>query len=84
LIEGDKQFFYNKLLSDLSVTDSSKYVSDREKLELLEFRKPLGDFGKISDREVCLIKKYKNLKLVIFMGSHEMLTEFAFNELLVD
>ncbi|VAW22551.1 G-D-S-L family lipolytic protein [hydrothermal vent metagenome] len=74
--------FYNKLISDLSVTDSSKYVSDKEKLELLEYRRPLGDFGKISGRDICLIKEFKNIKLVIFEGNHEMLTEFALNELL--
>ncbi|NOY95321.1 MAG: prolyl oligopeptidase family serine peptidase [Chlorobi bacterium] len=74
--------FYNKLMSDLSVTDSSKYVSDKEKLELLEYRRPLGDFGKISGRDICLIKEFQNIKLVIFEGNHEMLTEFALNELL--
>jgi hypothetical protein len=74
--------FYNKLLSDLSVTDSSKYVSDKEKSQLLASRGPLGDFGKISGRSVCLIKEFKNVKLTIFDGDHEMLTEFALNELL--
>jgi len=74
--------FYNKILSDLGVTDSSLYVTDKEKLQLLEYRAPLGDYGKISGRNVCLIKNYKNIKLTIFEGNHEMLTEFAFNELL--
>ncbi len=74
--------FYNKLLADLSVTDSSKYVSNNEKLKLLEYRKPLGDYGKIADRAICLKKTFKNIKLVIFNGNHEMLTEYAFNELI--
>ncbi len=74
--------FYNKLLTDMSVADSSKYVSPAEKLKLLEFRKSLGDYGSINGREVSLIKSFKNIKLVIFKGNHEMLTEFALNELL--
>lgn len=73
--------FYNKLLGDLSVTDSAKYVSDREKLRLLEFRKPLGDFGQIAGRDICLVKEYGNIKLLVFEGNHEMLTEYAFEEL---
>lgn len=74
--------FYNKLLSDLSVADSSKYVSDQEKLHLLEYRRPLGEFGNIGDREVCLVKEFKNIRLTIFQGNHEMLTDFALDDLL--
>jgi len=74
--------FYNKVLSDLSVTDSTKYVSDREKLHLLEYRKPTGDFGTIAGRDICLLKKHGNIKLTVFEGNHEMLTEYAFNELM--
>ena len=55
---------------------------DKEKLQLLEYRKPLGEYGKISDRNICLIKEFKNIKLIIFEGTHELLTEFAFNELI--
>ena len=76
--------FYNKVLSDLTVKDSSKFVSDFEKLELLEHRRKLGNFGKIADREVFLRKDYKNIKLVIFEGNHEMLPEYALDELLLD
>lgn len=74
--------FYNKLLTDLKVTDSSKYISDAEKLKLLESRKPLGDYGKIADRDICLVKEYGNIRITIFTGGHEMLQEYAFNELL--
>ncbi|WP_296701436.1 prolyl oligopeptidase family serine peptidase [Algoriphagus sp.] len=74
--------FYNKLLSDLSVTDSTKYVSDRERLRLLEFRKPLGDFGQISGRKVILLKETNNIKLTLFEGGHEILTKYAFEELI--
>lgn len=74
--------FYNKLLTDMSVSDTLKYVSTSEKLELLEKREPLGEFGKIADRKICLKKESGNLSLSIFEGDHEMLTEFALNELL--
>lgn len=74
--------FYNKVLNDISHTDSSNYVNDSEKLKLLEYRKALGDFGKIADRRVFLKKKSGNLSLILFEGNHEMLAEFAFNELI--
>jgi hypothetical protein len=74
--------FYNKVLADLSVTDPEQFVTQGEKYSLLQYRKALGDFGKISDRTICLEKEYKNIKLVIFEGGHEMLPEYALNELL--
>ncbi len=74
--------FYNKLLSDLGVEDSSEFVSDQEKLKLLEFRQSLGEFGKIAERDIFLEKRYHNIKLVIFEGNHEILPGYAFNELL--
>ena len=74
--------FYNKLLADLIVVDSSRYVSNSEKLNLLEFRKPLADFGQIGNRDICLIKETGNLRLTIFTGMHEMLIKYAIDELL--
>ncbi|MEI6950814.1 prolyl oligopeptidase family serine peptidase [Paraflavisolibacter sp. H34] len=74
--------FYNKLLTDLSVKDKTKYVSVPEKLHLLEFRRPLGNFGNIGDRKVCLKKEYGNARLTLFEGNHEMLPEYALDELL--
>ena len=74
--------FYNKLLNDLGATDSSAYISDSEKLKLLEYEKPLGDYGKIGGRDVCLVKKYKNLRIIFFTGGHEMLQQYAFDELM--
>ena len=76
--------FYNKLLTDMSVSDTLKYVSTSEKLKLLEKREPIGEFGNIADREIYLKKEFGNLSLIIFEGNHEMLTEFALNELLED
>ena len=74
--------FYNKLLADLGVSDTSAYVTAHEKLQLLEFRKPMGNFGSIADRKVCLVKEFDNIRLTIFEGNHEMLTAFALRELL--
>ena len=44
--------YYNKVLSDLSVTDNLKYVSPSEKLNLIEKRQALNEFGTISDRKI--------------------------------
>ncbi len=74
--------FYNKVLKDRMVSDSSSYVTDSEKLNLLEYRKALGNFGNIADRKIFLKKQSGNLGLTIFEGNHEMLTEYAFNELI--
>jgi esterase/lipase len=73
--------FYNKLLKDLKVSDKKYYVSKRDINYLLKFRKPRGDLGKIADRTICLAKQYKNIKLTIFNGGHEMLTDYAFTQL---
>ena len=74
--------FYNKLLKDLAFPDSSQYISSKEKLSLLELRKPLGNFGKIGNREICLVKKANNVKITFFVGGHEILSEFAFTNLI--
>lgn len=74
--------FYNKLLSELNVDDTSKYVSDSEKLQLLEHRKPLQDYCEIGGRKIFLLKQYQNIKLVLFEGNHELLYDYAFKELL--
>ena len=76
--------FYNKILADMAVSDTSFYVTPYEKLKLLEFHRPPGKFGTISGRQICLKKEFGNLKLVIFEGNHEMLTEYAFNELVAE
>jgi hypothetical protein len=41
--------FYNKVLKDKLVIDSTLYVSDSEKLSLLEYRKALDDFGTVNN-----------------------------------
>lgn len=74
--------FYNKILKDMAVADSSKYVSVSERLYLLEKRQALGSYGDIAGRKICLKKEFNNVKLVIFEGNHEMLTGYALEELL--
>jgi predicted peptidase len=73
--------FYNKILKDLAFPDSSQYVGAKEKLFLLEQCKPLGNFGTISNRKICLVKKANNVKITFFVGGHEMLSAFAFKNL---
>lgn len=74
--------FYNKLLKDLEVTDPKSIVTKEETLYLLEHRAPLGDYGTISGRKICLKKQTGKIRLIIFEGNHEMLPEYALNELL--
>ncbi|WP_276167427.1 alpha/beta hydrolase family protein [Zobellia alginiliquefaciens] len=74
--------FYNKILKDLSVSDSTKYVSDTEALKLLQHISPSVRLDSIGGRKVYLKREYGNLSLNIFEGNHEMLTEFALNKLL--
>ena len=74
--------FYNKLLNDIGEKDKNKYVSDKEKLFLLEYRKSLGSFGSISGRKVFLFKESNNIRLTLFDGGHEILKEFAFQQLI--
>lgn len=70
--------YYNKVLADLGVADSSQYVNLKEKLWLLEEKKPIADFGMIGDRAVCIQKQHGNVSLVVFDGYHELLTNVAF------
>lgn len=74
--------FYNKILRDLNVSDSTYYVSQKEKLLLLENRKPLGNYGFISNRKVFLRKSYKNISIEVFEGEHEILSKYALNDLI--
>ena len=74
--------FYNKIIADFAASDSIHFVSEKEKFLLLAKRNPLGNYGKISDRKIIVRKEYKNFKLVLFEGGHEMLSDYALNELL--
>lgn len=76
--------FYNKLLKNQKISDKSKGITDQEKLHMLEFRTPLGEFGKIEDRKICLKKESGNISIIIFEGAHEMLPTYAMEQLLKD
>ena len=74
--------FYNKILHDLGVINEQYYVLTKETLDLIENRTPICNYGNISDRKIYLKREYKNVKLIIFEGNHEMLPEYAFNSLM--
>jgi len=74
--------FYNKIVKDFGATDSLYYVSLKENLKLLSKPTSIGQNSNIADRNVFLKKAYKNTELIIFEGGHEMLTEYAFEQLL--
>ena len=74
--------FYNKILGDLYPDSSGNAVSAIEKAQLLEFRKPVGEFEKIGTRVICLEKSHENLRLIIFTGNHEMLPGAALENLI--
>ena len=74
--------FYNKVLSDLEVEDSTKYVSHKEIQHLLKQREPLGNYDSMANRKIFLLKKFRNIKLIIYDGKHEILEEYALEELL--
>lgn len=76
--------FYNKVLGDIGVKDRSCYVTEAEKLHLLEFRTPLGEAGYLDTRKICLQKEAEHIRLTIFEGNHEMLTEYALGEIMKD
>ena len=73
--------FYNKLLVEYG-GDKSNLVTDNEKLLLLEHRKALGNYGELNGRKICLIKKFEDIKLVIFKGNHEIMENYAVENLL--
>lgn len=73
---------YNKILSDIGICDSSSYVTDKEKLYLLEKRKSLKKYGKIGKRNIFLKKESKNISLTVFEGNHEILPEYAFESMI--
>ncbi len=74
--------FYNLVAQAVYPLEKHALVSDSEKLKLLEHRKPLGDFGMISGRDICLQKGAGSILLTIFDGNHEMLPEAAFATLI--
>lgn len=69
--------FYNKLLRDAEVTDSTKLVDNQTIIRLLTRQKGKETGQFIGDREVHLHRSWRNVSLTIFEGGHEMLTDIA-------
>ena len=68
--------FYNKLLSDHGISDSSLYVSKKDLDFMLNEQTYNVPFKlKIGDRTVYYQKRAKNIMLTIFEGGHEMLSK---------
>lgn len=76
--------FYNKVLSEMNVNNDSIYVTNQEKLELIN--SPINKLviDTIQGRRVFLRKKHKNISLTIFEGGHEILNEYALERLLAN
>jgi len=71
--------FYNKLLSDFKVKDSSKYVKNEDLKFMLEEQTfpSSNSANKIGNRAIYYQKSTKNVTLTIFDGGHEMLSKQA-------
>jgi predicted peptidase len=68
--------FYNKLLADHGISDSSAYVSRKDLLQMLnEQTFAASTHLTIGDRAVHYQKKTKHFMLTIFEGGHEMLSK---------
>ncbi|MDC6352782.1 prolyl oligopeptidase family serine peptidase [Zeaxanthinibacter sp. PT1] len=74
--------FYNKLLADRQVTDSSRYVRKQEITNLSSREKLPANLGQIGQREIFLFRSHENIELTIFEGGHEILSEYALDKLL--
>lgn len=68
--------FYNKLLSDIGISDSSKYVSAKDLREMIN-QQTFATSSKltIGDRPIYYQKQTNLLMLTIFEGGHEMLSK---------
>lgn len=74
--------FYNHLLQEWNVSDSSVYVDANEHRYLFKERKTIFPTGKfLGTRGIVHLEEYKNVKLIIFNGEHELLLDAAKSEL---
>ena len=73
--------FYNRILAELKAGEENR-VSQKEIDDLLNHKTLPGESGSIGNRAVLLSKSHKGIKLIVFDGEHEMLTEYALRELL--
>ena len=68
--------FYNKLLADNGVSDSSAYVSKKDLLDMINQQTLAGSTHlKIGDRAIYCQRQTKLLMLTIFEGGHEILSK---------
>ncbi|HEY6437400.1 MAG TPA: hypothetical protein VIY47_12480, partial [Ignavibacteriaceae bacterium] len=68
--------FYNKLLTDNGVSDSSSYVSKKDLLEMITQQTfAASTHLTIGGRAIYYQKQTKLLMLTIFEGGHEMLSK---------
>lgn len=65
---------YNKLLESLKCPYDKLFVSDFETKQLLEIFSVGEEYGMLGDRKIVLQKEYKNVRITIFKGNHEMLS----------
>jgi predicted peptidase len=77
-------FIYNKILKDLDPEAKDLLVPKEDIIELLSSRNFRQNKNvMINDRKIHYIKEYANvLKLIIFEGRHEMLTEVALDHII--
>ncbi|NUM34260.1 MAG: prolyl oligopeptidase family serine peptidase [Candidatus Brocadiae bacterium] len=75
--------FFNKVVQDLPQYQKEDLISEGEILQLLTDRYKIKDcfLGKIGHREIIFQKKVKNISIVIFEGGHEILEEYAMEDL---
>jgi len=69
--------FYNKVLHDAGVRDSTALVDDQTTIRLLTRQRGTESGKFIGDRSVHLQKSWQNISLTIFEGGHEMLEDIA-------
>jgi dipeptidyl aminopeptidase/acylaminoacyl peptidase len=74
--------FYNKLVRDLG-GDALALINDGIMNSLLIDRRLNSEngYGDLGDRKIIYKNNYKNISVVIFQGTHEMLYDYAFMEL---
>jgi lysophospholipase L1-like esterase/esterase/lipase len=75
--------FYNKVINDFGA-DEGQTITEAEIIDLLGMRTyPKLTNIKIGGRQIIFQRTFKNIKLVLFEGNHEMLSDVAL-ELLSD
>ncbi len=74
--------FYNKIIKEMGAVNDSCFVTNEERLSLLDSPIKEKEANSIQDRGIFLKKSFGNASITIFEGGHEILHEYAFNELI--